>query len=56
MKTISAQARFTSAVLAVLTTAVLLGGTAAGITSGAQDQTMMLVAMERVTVIGTAAN
>ena len=49
MKTISAQARLTSLVLALTTTAVVLGSTVAGMQYSAESQPLVVV-MEKVTI------
>jgi hypothetical protein len=53
MKTISTQARFTSLLLAVLTTFVVLGSTVAGMQASAESQPTLVV-MEKVTIKPTA--
>jgi len=54
MKTISMQARMTSLVLAVVTSAVVLGSTVAGLQGGSVSPSV--VVMEKVTVRPSALN
>jgi hypothetical protein len=53
MKTISTQARLMSAVLAVVTTAVVIGSTVAGMQLSAESQPTLVV-MDKVTIKPTA--
>lgn len=53
MKTISLQARMASLVLALATTAVVLGSTVAGMQYSAESQPLVVV-MEKVTIKPTA--
>jgi hypothetical protein len=55
MNTISTQARIVSGVFAALTSAVILGSTVVGITSGANEQSSVVIALERP-VAATASN
>lgn len=56
MNTTSTQARITSAVFAVLTSAVILGSTVVGLTNGATEQNSSLIAFERAPAAATASN
>jgi hypothetical protein len=56
MNTISTPARITSAVFAVLTSAVILGSTVVGITSGANEHSSIVIALERAPAAATASN
>jgi hypothetical protein len=53
MKTISSKARLTSLVLAVATTAVVIGSTVAGMQLSAESQPTLVV-MDKVTIKPTA--
>ena len=53
MKTISTQARLMSLVMAVVTTAVVLGSTVAGMQASAESQPMVVV-LEKATIKPTS--